>query len=1407
MNEQKPLVAGRYQLEELIGRGGMGDVYRGVDTQTGEPVAIKLLHESIVQENPDIVDRFTREGEALSKLDHPNIVKLLGAVEENNRHYLIMEYVGGGSLRDLIDEQARLPLEAVLNIALDLADALTRAHRLNIIHRDIKPDNVLMAEDGTPRLTDFGVAHLGDRTRLTQTGAVIGTYAYLSPEACNGLDLDERADIWSFGVMLFEMLTGRVPFHESGTAAILTAILTKPAPDIMRLRPGIPEPLADLIARMLEKDREHRIGSVRVVGAELEALIRGLDTPLRDMVYLTGQKPRVGSRFSTPSDEVPAMARSTPQQTHGLSLYPAPPAAQPSYPPGAYTPGGTPITAEMLPTVTKWKWIALMVIVTVLACSVVAVIAILLGPQSGKDETRNQVPSSPAGAEVTPPPGGAPTPGAVEPVAQGEFMALITELEPLSGADENNNPTRFIVNDLKRTLEEAIPYSNIRVRTSPEVVSSDDQAQAVAEEAGATVIVWGNYSADLIELEVQIGATTAFPYLQFQRNLLARTANVRLHMTDPQRESIAPYVLDVLDILQNADGNSFEALRTGAMQDAIDVNAAEIVGNTVAANMHRAALSSDPQEALARLKDALSLDAGNALLYIYSSIIKQREGQIDDARRDALTAQRIGPPNWSLPLLVMATMTEDATVIDLFNTVIEQRPDDWFPYFFRGTIYYEMRGAVPGALDLARADLNAAIALKPDASFPYIYSSLLALHAGRIADAGQTVRLVLTEFPDPDFMRRLLYATFGEETLSPYSLTLSAFTNLTLGQYTAVIEATRTGIERYPESSDAYLMQGVAYCGLGDYAAAETSFSGGLEHDPEFALLHLLRASARLQQENEPGAAEDFTAVEDSSLSAEFVPLVQSVKEQQLSCANFFNPDNPVFNAAAAPAESIPLPAEALAAVQPVKPGELMVLVADLGPAEGAQKRDVARFVAEDLRRTFEEEIPLSGIRAQQYPATITSSAEARAVASATGADVIVWGSYTPESIQLEVQIGATDAFPHIHFPRAALERAANVHVQLTNERRESVALPVLNALNVLAAADGGEFNTISMFMLAASVTTPGGEIVGNSAAAHVQRGLVAYAGDTERAIQEFSAAISADSGNALPYSFRALAYLRTGDEQNYLADLTSMQRLGPDNWTLPLFMSAEDNVIAGIKIYDQLAALRPDDWFVYFLRGTFYYYGLKNLDQARADFEQSIALKPAGNLPYISALIIALRQGRMADAQNLGRAILTEYPDPELTNRALRAVYGDSVEHDFTGTFFSAGTNYALGQYDDVVAQIQSFDDYLINQLRAGVVVDQKVTQLSDMYLLQGLADCNLKDYPAAEDAYRKAITYSPDFALLYVLRGQVRLEQGEPDGAAQDFAAARQKDLGPEFAAWVEAGAEMAWTCETMLEYQPAG
>ncbi|MGD9147722.1 MAG: protein kinase, partial [Anaerolineae bacterium] len=307
-------IADRFEIRDsegdLVGRGSMGEVYRATDTHNGEPVAVKALDPRVVARDPSLLERFVREGEALRQLDHPNIVRMVAAVEDQDRHFLVMEYVAGGSLQDLLGAQRTLPVSLVLEIALDLADALTRAHRLGIIHRDLKPANVLLAEDGTPRLTDFGIARVLESPRLTQTGVLVGTPDFLSPEACRGEALDERTDIWAFGVMLYEMLTGESPFPGDNLTAKLTAILTQPVPDLVQCCPDAPEALADLVYRMLEKDREGRIPSVRLVGAELEAILKGreMPTPVR---LAPGE-----SRFAPPS--LPTDAPQQPQVTHNL---------------------------------------------------------------------------------------------------------------------------------------------------------------------------------------------------------------------------------------------------------------------------------------------------------------------------------------------------------------------------------------------------------------------------------------------------------------------------------------------------------------------------------------------------------------------------------------------------------------------------------------------------------------------------------------------------------------------------------------------------------------------------------------------------------------------------------------------------------------------------------------------------------------------------------------------------------------------------------------------------------------------------------------------------------------------------------------------------------------------------------
>jgi serine/threonine protein kinase len=292
------VVNGSYKITAQIGKGAMGTVYRAAHVQTGQEVAIKVLARDLTFDS-EMLQRFRREGEALRQLRHPNIVGFVDTFQYGEQQIIVLEYVAGGTLHNLI-RQGPLSLARARRIALGLCDALTRAHELDIIHRDIKPENILIAEDGTPKLTDFGVARLlSEGTRLTGTGTQMGTPFYMSPEAWQGQHVGAQADIWSLGVVLFEMLAGSVPFEGDTTVSVMNKVLTAPLPDIRSLQPGIPDSMVRIIQRMLSRDKAQRYQTMRQVAVDLEQITSaGLGTPQR--VTLPPAVPPPPSRRLTP---------------------------------------------------------------------------------------------------------------------------------------------------------------------------------------------------------------------------------------------------------------------------------------------------------------------------------------------------------------------------------------------------------------------------------------------------------------------------------------------------------------------------------------------------------------------------------------------------------------------------------------------------------------------------------------------------------------------------------------------------------------------------------------------------------------------------------------------------------------------------------------------------------------------------------------------------------------------------------------------------------------------------------------------------------------------------------------------------------------------------------------------------
>ena len=258
----------RYQITSRLGKGAMGTVYRATDTQGGRDVALKIISSELAVDLA-MLERFKREGEALRQLKHINIVGFVDAFQHDEQSVIVMEYVEGGSLYDLV-KTGPLAIEHAVQIALDLCDALIRSHRLKIIHRDIKPENILIDNEGTPKLADFGVARLSEGTRMTRSGMQVGTPYYMAPEAWEGKTLDAQADIWSLGVVLFEMLSGQVPFGGDTPLAVMSKITTTPPPDLKKLRADVPSGPVRIIGKMLTRDKRRRYQTMREVAVDLE---------------------------------------------------------------------------------------------------------------------------------------------------------------------------------------------------------------------------------------------------------------------------------------------------------------------------------------------------------------------------------------------------------------------------------------------------------------------------------------------------------------------------------------------------------------------------------------------------------------------------------------------------------------------------------------------------------------------------------------------------------------------------------------------------------------------------------------------------------------------------------------------------------------------------------------------------------------------------------------------------------------------------------------------------------------------------------------------------------------------------------------------------------------------------------
>jgi serine/threonine protein kinase len=269
------LIAGRYELEKLVGSGGMSNVFRAHDRLLERTVALKILHEQYTRDE-DYVERFRREARAVAQLAHPNIVTVIDRGEQEGRQFIVFEYIDGENLKEL-SNRGPLEVSEAIRLSLQVARALSFAHARGLVHRDVKPQNVLLNDEGQAKVTDFGIARSLDVHGVTQTGTVLGTSDYIAPEQARGQKVDPKTDIYSLGVVLYELLSGEVPFSGDNFVAVAMRHVNEPVPSVVEHRPDCPARLDFAIQRAMSKDPEDRFESMDDFAAELEACLAEVD--------------------------------------------------------------------------------------------------------------------------------------------------------------------------------------------------------------------------------------------------------------------------------------------------------------------------------------------------------------------------------------------------------------------------------------------------------------------------------------------------------------------------------------------------------------------------------------------------------------------------------------------------------------------------------------------------------------------------------------------------------------------------------------------------------------------------------------------------------------------------------------------------------------------------------------------------------------------------------------------------------------------------------------------------------------------------------------------------------------------------------------------------------------------------
>jgi serine/threonine-protein kinase len=265
-------LSGRYRIENEIGSGGMSTVYCAFDETLERQVALKIMHSDISSDTAAL-ERFRREARTVAQLSHPHVVMVIDAGEDQGHPYIVFEHVRGETLKDRVRREGPLPIAEAVAYAIEIGRALQAAHEQGLVHRDVKPQNVLLDEEGRAKVTDFGIALGLEPEGLTAAGRVVGTTDYVSPEQAMGQEVTGQSDVYSLGIVLFEMLTGAVPFTGESGVSVAMKHVREGIPDVQRRRPEVSAALAGVLERATAKERQNRYGSMDDFVGDLEEVL------------------------------------------------------------------------------------------------------------------------------------------------------------------------------------------------------------------------------------------------------------------------------------------------------------------------------------------------------------------------------------------------------------------------------------------------------------------------------------------------------------------------------------------------------------------------------------------------------------------------------------------------------------------------------------------------------------------------------------------------------------------------------------------------------------------------------------------------------------------------------------------------------------------------------------------------------------------------------------------------------------------------------------------------------------------------------------------------------------------------------------------------------------------------------